>query len=473
MAHYILQVIFFQLGFLLVYEILLKNETFFNYNRIYLLFAPVIAFVLPFLNFSTLGNVIPAEKLVMLPEVVIGETTETNNAVQITFNWWLIIYASGVVFCTFLFLKKYSVLRKLFRFKIISAEKNLKIIEIPQSKIACTFYNTIFLGDQISESEKQQILSHELVHVRQKHSLDLLFFEVQKIIFWFNPLVYLYQSRLASLHEYIADAQVVKTTEKKAYYQQMLNTAFSTENISFINQFFNHSLIKKRIVMLQKQKSRSIAKFKYLLIVPLMLCMLTYVACSNEKDELNTSPTEKVEDGILVIEVKDVQNQTGEEMKRIEEATKNMSAKGYHTVRVTDGRITMETTMTPPTPPAPPAPGIPFTVIDKVPTFPGCEGLTSNEERKTCMSKKVQDYVMVNFNKKSIMPVANEGENRIYAQFMIDEKGNVVDVKARASNPELQEEAERVIKGLPQMEPGEHKGAPASVMYSLPIVFQK
>jgi bla regulator protein blaR1 len=110
----------------------------------------------------------------------------------------------------------------LFRFRAIAAERDLRIIEVPNSTIACTFYKTIFLGDKLSEAERHQILSHELVHVKQKHSLDLLFFELYKIIFWFNPLIYIYQSRIATLHEFIADAEVVQTTEKK----DLLRTTF-------------------------------------------------------------------------------------------------------------------------------------------------------------------------------------------------------------------------------------------------------
>src|SRR5690606_18085237 len=167
--------------------------------------------------------------------------------------------------------------------------------------IACTFYRTIFLGDQLTEAERQQILSHELVHVKQKHSLDLVFFEILKIIFWFNPLIYIYQNRIAILHEFIADAAVVKNAEKRNYYEQLLNSAFNTNNISFINQFFNHSLIKKRIVMLQKSRSKTIAKLKYLVLVPVMLLMLTYVACSEDKTiiEENTSELNSQQDAAL------------------------------------------------------------------------------------------------------------------------------------------------------------------------------
>ncbi|MFZ0489519.1 MAG: M56 family metallopeptidase, partial [Salegentibacter sp.] len=301
MLHYILQVICFQLSFLLVYEFLLKKETFFSYNRFYLLITPVLAFFLPLLRIPVLAEAVPQNARILLPEVWIGaagnETISLPAVILDTpqstaLDWVSIVYLTGFSITLFLFLRKYLSLNRLFRFNSSASEtKGFRLIEIPDSRIACTFFNTIFLGKEFSAAERKQILSHELVHVRQKHSFDLIFFELLKIFFWFNPLVYLYQSRLATLHEFIADADVVRTTAKKDYYNQLLNSAFNTQNISFINQFFNQSLtrlslfgrsfvlssggqVKKRIVMLQKSKSKAIFKFKFLALVPLMLVML-------------------------------------------------------------------------------------------------------------------------------------------------------------------------------------------------------
>jgi bla regulator protein blaR1 len=112
------------------------------------------------------------------------------------------MYAAGALISLHFLLKKYNELSRMFRFRTIASEGDYHIIEVPNSTIACTFSRTIFLGDQLSEAEKQQILTHELVHVKQKHSLDLVFFELLKIIFWFNPLIYIYQNRITTLHEY-------------------------------------------------------------------------------------------------------------------------------------------------------------------------------------------------------------------------------------------------------------------------------
>ncbi|CAN5296240.1 hypothetical protein BH23BAC2_BH23BAC2_19750 [soil metagenome] len=505
MIAYILQVILFQLLFLLVYEILLKKETFFSYNRWYLLATSVISLLLPLVKIGALAFLIPAEALpgiatVWLPEVFIGEApaaTQTSGATEVAgelikINWWLVAYGTGVIASLIIFFRKYQNLSRLFRFRAIASEKDLRIIEIPNSTLACTFYKTIFLGDQLTEAERQQILSHELVHVKEKHSLDLVYFELYRIIFWFNPLIYIYQSRIATLHEFIADAVVVKSTEKRSYYDQLLNSAFNTTNISFINQFFNHSLIKKRIVMLQKSRSKTIAKLKFLILLPLMLLMLTYVACSEDKAPQDEQIS-KIQENALFIEIKDFGNQTAEEKETIARSIEEMkTTAGYDQVHITDGKKTLIMSNNPKTGkpeiiienlhgdiieerrinPNYKSADVPFAVVEHVPVYPGCENLSSNEERKKCMSENVQKFVTTNFDTSLGEKLGLTGLNRVIAVFKISPEGNITDVRARAPHPDLEVEAKRVIEGLPKMTPGEQKGQKVGVSYSIPIVFK-
>lgn len=115
---------------------------------------------------------------------------------------------------------------------------------------------------------------------------------------------------------------------------------------------------------------------------------------------------------------------------------------------------------------------VPFTLIEDVPIFPGCEGLSSNEERRNCMSEKITRFVNKNFD-KDLGPKLNlKGVNRVNVIFKIDAQGNIIDVQSRAPHPKLEEEAERVINALPQMQPGKQRGKPVPVSYGLPIIFQ-
>ncbi|WP_121666792.1 energy transducer TonB [Mesonia aquimarina] len=115
---------------------------------------------------------------------------------------------------------------------------------------------------------------------------------------------------------------------------------------------------------------------------------------------------------------------------------------------------------------------VPFTAIEDVPIFPGCEKYKSNDERRRCMSEKVSDFVNSKFNTELGSELGLSGVNRVYVRFKIDSKGKIVDVQARAPHPRLQKEAERVVNMLPKMIPGKQRGKAVGVLYSLPIIFQ-
>ncbi|MCB7482300.1 M56 family metallopeptidase [Christiangramia sediminis] len=527
---YILQVLLFQLAFLLVYEIWLKKETFFNYNRWYLILAPSLAFLLPLLKLDFLSDALPAENLknlgninVWLPEVMIGSgnTSISENATTIaetsgSVNSWLILYASGVLLSLILLIIKFRKLQQLSAKSKIKLEHGLRIHSIPNSDIACTFFNKIFIGDQISAKEKQQIMAHELVHIHENHSLDLLFFEILKIIFWFNPLVYIFQNQLATVHEYIADQTAVKISGKKEYYHQLLNTAFSTQNISFINQFFNHSLIKKRILMLQKNNSSKLSKFKFLLVIPLMLAMLTYVSCSDVETKEDTDSSlsqynyslQKGEDlesdpeknrihkdfedflinnpdyvswATIDYESDMVSYSVHKSSEKVPESYNKMivSKKDgteytmYMNLKATGSNTTSSNKKYDQNSPKnwDNKAAVPYAVIEKVPAFPECDQWV-DDARKNCTSSEISKFVNENFDTSLGKQLGLTGVNRVIVQFRIDETGSIVDIKARAPHPELEEEAKRVVGSMPDMIPGEQNGRPVSVMYSLPIAFQ-
>ncbi len=115
---------------------------------------------------------------------------------------------------------------------------------------------------------------------------------------------------------------------------------------------------------------------------------------------------------------------------------------------------------------------VPFAVIENVPIYPGCEKKKSNNEKKQCMSEKIQKFVQKKFNTELAGDLGLEGRQRISVQFKIDKHGNVVNVRARAPHPKLQDEAIKVVKSLPKMIPGKQRGQAVGVLYSLPILFQ-
>jgi hypothetical protein len=473
MAHYIIQVFVFQLLFFLVYQLLLRQETFFTYNRLYLLGTAALSFMLPFMQFDVINQQIPNLFRVELPAVFIGDTSPEVTSLsqsldpifitQSTIAWgsvFLTVYILGVLFSALIFvlkLRKLAGIRKIGNFTNTSG---YRICEIPNSKEAFTFLRTMYLGAAISEAEKAHITAHEKVHIDQWHTLDLLVFEILKMVFWFNPMVYLFQKQLQSVHEFTADQMVAKQ-DKTAYYQNLLSQVFGTTSISFINTFFNQSLIKKRIIMLQKSKSNRVSALKYLLVIPFIAGMLAYTSCANETEDTSVSSqdTEVMQKitalSEAIMKVGELTDEESNALKLL--TTENQSGdKIYLSVEEYIKDSNEE--------------GVPMSVIENVPTYPGCEG--NNDEKKACFSEKLTKYIVNNFD-TSVADNSNlTGNTRFVVQFKINKVGIVQDVSVRAPLPELEREAKRVINQLPKMKPGTQKGEAVNVMYSLPIVFK-
>ncbi len=240
--------------------------------------------------------------------------------------------------------------------------------------------------------------------------------------------------------------------------------------------------------MLQKSKSKTVSKLKFLFILPLMLVMLTYVACSDDLLVPEHGETHSTEMGEQDREVDDapfaiIENfpiypgceglSSDEDRKRcmVEKIRENQSEKMRESVRKmfeheethsteTLGHQDQEID------------DIPFAIIEEVPLFPGCEALGTNEDRKNCMTKKVTDIVHKNFDTSLGKQNGLEGVNRVYVKFKISKDGKVEVLDTRTPHPALQEEAERVVNLLPQMIPGKQNGEEVGVLYFLPIIFR-
>lgn len=116
---------------------------------------------------------------------------------------------------------------------------------------------------------------------------------------------------------------------------------------------------------------------------------------------------------------------------------------------------------------------VPFAVIENVPIYPGCEKAGNNAAKKKCMSEKIKKFVQKKFNSELANDLGlDAGRQRISVQFKIDKYGNVVNVRARAPHPRLEQEAIKVVKQLPKMTPGKQRGKAVGVLYALPIVFE-
>lgn len=219
--------------------------------------------------------------------------------------------------------------------------------------------------------------------------------------------------------------------------------------------------------MLQKSKSAKTAQLKYLLLLPIICAMLVYTSCSNDSKVEDVQAPEQSDSEVMnkINELAEAIMKKGDITPEEEKALKFLTTEAQPGDKVyTSVQEYLDETKDQD------EADVPFAAIEKVPVYPGCSE-TDNEAMKQCMSTNISKFVAENFNTEIGNESGLEGRQRISVQFKIDKTGMVVDVRARAKHPKLEVEAVRVVKLLPQMQPGMQKGKKVGVLYSLPIVF--
>lgn len=282
-AHYLLQVNLYLIVFYGFYKLLLDKETYFTLNRIYLVSGGSLSLVIPFIRLEWLTEQKAAQHIytsVNWDSVLQQATIATGDSIG--FNWGnalVHVYCSGSVF----FLARLM----LNLFKV----KNLLV----SAKAGSAFS---FLSKKIvdrSLPQREVIDLHEEIHVKQWHTLDILFFEVLAILTWFNPIIYFYKKSIKNIHEFLADEEAAAFQgDKAAYAMLILSQSFGISPHSLTNGFFNKSLIKKRIFMLQKERSKKVAIIKYGISIPLFAILLIFSSATLRKNEKLISITDQI-----------------------------------------------------------------------------------------------------------------------------------------------------------------------------------
>ncbi len=269
----------------LIYFLFLKNETNFKLNRFYLIFSVLFSLVIPFLNFETF---IENENIFNfnLNEIDISKKNFTQN--EAFFNEFdiifLIYFLISFIFFFFLMKEIFFIKKIIYKNKVIKL-KNINFVLLDKKSSSFSFFNYLFISKDIfSDIKKSKIILHEKVHIKQFHSLDLLFLEILKIIFWFNPLIYLYKKSISEVHEYLADDGVLKKTKNSVSYKRLILEEVFYSNYNIAN-YFNQLTIKNRLVMMTKIKSSEKSKFKILFALPVLIVLFIFSACS-ENDKI-------------------------------------------------------------------------------------------------------------------------------------------------------------------------------------------
>lgn len=275
--NYLLEANLYLAAFYVLYYLFFRNETYYQLNRAYLLCSGVVAFIIPvvqvgFLNppVVQLQNVVITTINIPQPKQVAAITPATlwPTADYLLLAYWLI---AGILLVS-LATKIYRLMR-LSRIYKATKYPGFKLIELPDENNAFSFFNYLFISPGLRLSST--VIHHELVHIRQKHSWDIIYLELLKMICWFNPTVWLMQSSLKELHEFIADSQTVRDQAgPEVYTDFLINNAYGVTGNTLINTFFNKTLLKKRIMKLHQKRSGRAARLKYLMVLPLVAGLL-------------------------------------------------------------------------------------------------------------------------------------------------------------------------------------------------------
>ncbi|UPZ14635.1 M56 family metallopeptidase [Flavobacterium humidisoli] len=257
------------LMFYCAYYFLLRKETFFNSNRWFLLSGLIVSVILPLLTYTKVIWIDAAPNF----DTSIQTTLISNSdSESVEFNWNYIIlglYGIGL----FVFLSKLAIdfysLNSIIKGKKIKQQADFKFVDINENITPFSYFEYIVYNSSLyTASELESILEHEKVHSDQNHTFDVLISRIFSIIFWFNPIIWLYKKAITQNLEFIADSEASKKLSDKKAYQYTLLKITTHENCVAITNHFYQSLIKKRIVMLNKNQSKKSNAWKYYTVIP-------------------------------------------------------------------------------------------------------------------------------------------------------------------------------------------------------------
>lgn len=281
MTIYFIKAILCSALFFILYKLLFENEKMHRFNRGYLLLSIVFSMVVPFITIPHNLPILPtAETNILNPEnFYTYNNTQTSVAVKGNNSLPFILLSIYVTVTTLLLFRFGVNLTTLFSTisnSPVMHYKNAKLVLINDHVTSHSFLNYIFINREYYENGKveDEVLLHELTHVHQKHSIDILFVELVQTIFWFNPVFIFYRKAIQLNHEFLADSSVVNTYHNTFNYQQLLIAKASHKNSLLLTSQFNYLITKKRLIMMTRSTSTRKALCKQIALVPLLVASL-------------------------------------------------------------------------------------------------------------------------------------------------------------------------------------------------------
>lgn len=442
---------FYLLLFFAFYALLLRRETFFQLNRIYLVAASLLSFAIPLIQAEWVKNLFITRQ-VQSTLYSAGAEFVVYGSRPVTPSVTIGQIITGIYIAVTLALT----LRLLWQLIILK-----KQIEKPSPSAAYSFFKKISVGRDAAAHNA--IIDHERVHARQWHSVDVMIIETVMIINWFNPVVYLYRFAIKYIHEYIADMQVVSGGADKADYALLLlSQTFDVPVHHLANPFYSQSMLKKRIIMLQKSRSHRIMLFKYCLSAPLFILMMILSSATVN----NSAAVANINRGVkkvLQAEVDEVVDGIADHAEITpDELTEKVAppvvlpagaANGYYGNynlkqeayrSMTTDELVGDNKV--------------FVSVEQAPTFPG--GINAFGR---FLSENIK------------YPVQSREANvqgKVFISFVVETDGSLSDVHAvRGPSADLNAEAVRVLSTSPKWEPGIQNGNKVRTQYTVPINF--
>jgi len=458
--------------FYIFYRLFFARDTFWKTRRLYLIASIIVSFIYPFLSIENwLQSQKPIQTIVTtyhaLPEYTVNAQQTASN-----FNWLELALYVYLVVVAVLVIRLFVQLISILKIKLKSEKSILRGVEVnivAKNITPFSFFNEIYLNPSIHQShELEQILTHELTHVRQRHSVDVLLSELLCCVFWINPFVWLVKKEIRQNLEFLADNFVIESGyDAKSYQYNLLQLSFQNRELILTNKF-NVLPLKKRIKMMNQQKSSKTGLLKYLLVIPLATAL---VITSNAETLINKAQNKLAENNPKVNPVTKPANEL-DEVKVVgygetQKTENNELAVQAHNDAAPEA--SPETQLKPQKPvneividdrnmnTAPDKNKV-FMVVEKMPVYPGGD---------------VAMFIYLGQNVRYPVEAQKNGiQGRVICQFVIDFTGAIDSVKVvRSVDPLLDAEAIRVIKGMPNWTPGEQRGEKVRVKYTLPINF--
>lgn len=497
------------------YKLLFSKETFHRFNRIALVSLMLLSLVLPFFHYST-GSAVGA--LLEVEEIIAVGYSASDNIVntepQVPLNmliiaWAMVIFFVGVVAMAIRSLIIYiSLARVLHQGKVEDNSKyglpsNIRLVVHDKAMSPFSWMNYIVVSETDLKDASESILAHEMGHVVNHHTLDLILTELCLIFQWFNPAMWLMRQELQAIHEYEADEAVLDYGVNAKQYQLLIIKKAAGSRLQSITNSLHQSSIKKRITMMLKQKSNPWAKAKLLAALPLaVLCVscLSSPKASEVSDQVSEGKVSDIfSDSQDYSEISLLINAKGQVM--VSDGANNPvyvaddELSNFLTSKITDKSAAIRIIADKETPmavvtnvknilrnigvskvvysaeeflkgqlltqnePATNNEGDVFSVVEEQPEFPGGE-------------KELMNFVKKNL--KYPAECAEEGvQGRVTISFVVDKDGSVVEAEAMKSPDErLTAEAIRLVESMPKWKPGRQDGEAVRVKYVLPVTFR-